>query len=478
MAFILKCLFAFLLLFSSANSQADDVWVIEVNGGIGPATSDYLTREIEQAHDEQAKLVILKINTPGGLDSSMRDIIRSITTSPVPIATWVGPAGSRAASAGTYILLASHIASMAPGTNLGAATPVSLGGGKAPSDPLSPQDDSNQDEKSKPSEQHDTKQENPDQVKATTAMEKKVINDAAAYIVSLAKLHNRNEEWAEKAVREAASLDSENALELNVIDFIASDLQQLVEMTNGRTVIINGINQEIQLNQVAFLEREQDWRFSLLSVITNPNVAYILMLIGIYGLLLEFYNPGVGLPGVLGGICLLLAMYSLQMLPVSYAGLALILLGIALMIAEAFSPSFGIFGLGGVAAFSLGSIMLMDTEVPGYQIALPLIIGISLFSVGFIVVTISMLVRVRNQRVTTGMEAVVGGTGKVVSGFPGSGRVLVEGEIWQAKCTDKLQAGQSIRVTKLTGLSLDVEALDDETVDIEDHVGGSSTRSK
>ncbi|MCG9630811.1 nodulation protein NfeD [Vibrio sp. Isolate30] len=472
MTFILKCLFAFLLLFSSAFSQADEVWVIEVNGGIGPATSDYLTREIEQAHDEQAKLVILKMNTPGGLDSSMRDIIRSITTSPVPIATWVGPAGSRAASAGTYILLASHIASMAPGTNLGAATPVSLGGGKAPSDPLSPQDDSNQEDKANESEQGDINQENSEQVKATTAMEKKVINDAAAYIVSLAKLHNRNEEWAEKAVREAASLDSENALALNVIDFMASDLPQLIEMTNGRNVTINGVSQEIQLNDVAFVEREQDWRFSLLSVLTNPNVAYILMLIGIYGLLLEFYNPGVGLPGVLGGICLLLAMYSLQMLPVSYAGLALILLGIALMIAEAFSPSFGIFGLGGVAAFSLGSIMLMDTEVPGYQIALPLIIGISLFSVAFIVMTISMLVRVRNKPVTTGMEAVVGETGKVVSGFPGSGRVLVEGEVWQAKCISELQVGQSIRVTKLDGLLLDVEALD-----VEDHVGGSSTKS-
>lgn len=472
MTFILKCLFAFLLLFSSAFSQADEVWVIEVNGGIGPATSDYLTREIEQAYDEQAKFVILKMNTPGGLDSSMRDIIRSITTSPIPIATWVGPAGSRAASAGTYILLASHIASMAPGTNLGAATPVSLGGGKAPSDPLSPQDDSNQEDKVNESEQGDINQENSEQVKATTAMEKKVINDAAAYIVSLAKLHNRNEEWAEKAVREAASLDSENALALNVIDFMASDLPQLIEMTNGRNVTINGVSQEIQLNDVAFVEREQDWRFSLLSVITNPNVAYILMLIGIYGLLLEFYNPGVGLPGVLGGICLLLAMCSLQMLPVSYAGLALILLGIALMIAEAFSPSFGIFGLGGVAAFSLGSIMLMDTEVPGYQIALPLIIGISLFSVAFIVMTISMLVRVRNKPVTTGMEAVVGETGKVVSGFPGSGRVLVEGEVWQAKCVSELQVGQNIRVTKLDGLLLDVEALD-----VEDHVGGSSTKS-
>ncbi|MEZ8350114.1 nodulation protein NfeD [Vibrio splendidus] len=463
MTFILKYLFAFLLLFSSVFAQADDVWVMEVNGGIGPATSDYLTREIEQAHDEQAKLIILKMNTPGGLDSSMRDIIRSITTSPIPIATWVGPAGSRAASAGTYILLASHVASMAPGTNLGAATPVSLGGGKAPTNPLSPQDDANKDDNTSASEQDETKQENPDQVKATTAMEKKVINDAAAYIVSLAKLHNRNEEWAEKAVREAASLDSENALTLNVIDFIASDLQQLVELSNGRTVIINGVSQEIQLSDVAFVEREQDWRFSLLSVITNPNVAYILMLIGIYGLLLEFYNPGVGLPGVLGGICLLLAMYSLQMLPVSYAGLALILLGIALMVAEAFSPSFGIFGLGGVAAFTLGSIMLMDTEVPGYQIALPLIIGISLFSVAFIVVTISMLVRVRNKPVTTGMEAVVGDTGKVVSGFPGTGRVLVEGEIWQAKCASELQVGQIIRVTKLTGLSLDVEALPDDT---------------
>lgn len=463
MTFILKYLFAFLLLFSSVFAQADDVWVIEVNGGIGPATSDYLTREIEQAHDEQAKLIILKMNTPGGLDSSMRDIIRSITTSPIPIATWVGPAGSRAASAGTYILLASHIASMAPGTNLGAATPVSLGGGKAPANPLSPQDDANKDDNTSASDQDETKQENSDQVKATTAMEKKVINDAAAYIVSLAKLHNRNEEWAEKAVREAASLDSENALTLNVIDFIASDLQQLVELSNGRTVTINGVSQEVQLNEVVFIEREQDWRFSLLSVITNPNVAYILMLIGIYGLLLEFYNPGVGLPGVLGGICLLLAMYSLQMLSVSYAGLALILLGIALMVAEAFSPSFGIFGLGGVAAFTLGSIMLMDTEVPGYQIALPLIIGISLFSVAFIVVTISMLVRVRNKPVTTGMEAVVGDTGKVVSGFPGAGHVLVEGEIWQAKCASELQVGQIIRVTKLTGLSLDVEALPDDT---------------
>ncbi|MCC4783538.1 serine protease [Vibrio splendidus] len=463
MTFILKYLFAFLLLFSSVFAQADDVWVIEVNGGIGPATSDYLTREIEQAHDEQAKLIILKMNTPGGLDSSMRDIIRSITTSPIPVATWVGPAGSRAASAGTYILLASHVASMAPGTNLGAATPVSLGGGKAPTNPLSPQDETNKDDNTSASEQDATKQENSDQVKATTAMEKKVINDAAAYIVSLAKLHKRNEEWAEKAVREAASLDSENALTLNVIDFIASDLQQLVELSNGRFITINGVSQEVQLSDVAFVEREQDWRFSLLSVITNPNVAYILMLIGIYGLLLEFYNPGVGLPGVLGGICLLLAMYSLQMLPVSYAGLALILLGIALMVAEAFSPSFGIFGLGGVAAFTLGSIMLMDTEVPGYQIALPLIIGISLFSVAFIVITISMLVRVRNKPVTTGMEAVVGDTGKVVSGFPGAGRVLVEGEIWQAKCASELQVGQIIRVTKLTGLSLDVEALPDET---------------
>lgn len=466
----------FALLLTAIPAHADNVWIIEIKGGIGPATSDYVAREIEQAKVEQASFVVLKMDTPGGLDTSMRDIIRAITTSPVPIATWVGPSGARAASAGTYILFASHIAAMAPGTNLGAATPVSLSGpAKDPdetSNPFAPKQEKKEpakDEEAGTDKADSAKPEDDERVKAKTAMEKKVINDATAYIQGLAKLHGRNAEWAAKAVREAASLDAESALKENVIDFIAADIDSLVSQSNGRMTTINGLETKIELDNVAYVEREQDWRFQILSVITNPNVAYILMLIGIYGLLLEFYNPGVGLPGVLGGICLLLAMYSLQMLPVSYAGLGLLLLGIALMIAEAFSPSFGILGLGGIVAFALGSIMLMDTETPGYQIALPLIIGLTVVSAMFTFVILTLLLKTRRRPVTTGVQVLLGQDATVVSGFPGRGRVLVDGEIWQAKCDRPLVKGQSVKVKKVSGLCLDVEdgGRDSEAVDKE-----------
>lgn len=448
----------------AGTASADNVWIIEIKGGIGPATSDYVVREIEEARENQAAFIVLKMDTPGGLDSSMRDIVRAITTSSVPVATWVGPSGARAASAGTYILLASHVAAMAPGTNLGAATPVSLTGpaGKdddQPSNPFAPKPEK---EEKAASESDDkpasAKDEESERVPATSAMEKKVINDATAYIQSLAKLHGRNETWAAKAVTEAASLDAESALNENVIDFIAANLDSLIEQSNGRSVTINGIESPVELTNVAYVEREQDWRFKLLSVITNPNVAYILMLIGIYGLLLEFYNPGVGLPGVLGGICLLLAMYSLQMLPVSYAGLGLLLLGIALMIAEAFSPSFGILGLGGVVAFVLGSIMLMDTETPGYQIAIPLIVGLTVVSALFTFVILALLLRTRRKPVTTGIEVLLGETATVVGGFPGEGRVLVDGEIWQARCDRPLRKGEHVTVKSISGLYLNVES--------------------
>ncbi|MDX1302844.1 nodulation protein NfeD [Photobacterium sp.] len=464
---------AIVTLLMTAPVFADDVWIIDIKGGIGPATSDFVTREIEQAQTDKASFIILKVDTPGGLDTSMREIIRGITTSSIPVATWVGPAGARAASAGTYILLASHIASMAPGTNLGAATPVSLtspGGNKDPDEsdnpflPKESKDKKKDQEKEEPAASGDESKtsQQPDsgdeRVKANTAMEKKVINDAAAYIQSLAKLHGRNDVWAAKAVREAASLDSESALRENVIDFLAANIEQLIAKSNGRTVSVNGLDKKIELSNVVYVEREQDWRFKLLSVITNPNVAYILMLIGIYGLLLEFYNPGIGLPGVLGGICLLLAMYSLQMLPVSYAGLGLLLLGIALMIAEAFSPSFGILGLGGVVAFVLGSIMLMDTETPGYQIALPLIVGLTVVSAMFTFVILTLLLKTRRKPVTTGTQVMLGHSAQVLSGFPGEGRVLVEGEVWQARCSSSLQAGQQVIVKNISGLWLDVES--------------------
>ncbi|WP_399425209.1 nodulation protein NfeD [Vibrio campbellii] len=441
-----------LLLFAS-QALASTVWVLPVKGAIGPALSDYLSREIEEAQQNGVDLVILKMDTPGGLDSSMRDIIHAITTSTVPIATWVGPSGSRAASAGTYILLASHVAAMAEATNLGAATPVALGG--APKQPSS--DEGNDSTDSQP----ESTEKASDEVPAKTAMEKKVINDARAYIKGLARLHDRNAEWAEKAVSMAASLDATEALELNVIDFIANSPEDLVSTINGIDIKLNGKPFKLALDKPTWVERVPDWRAEMLAVITNPNVAYILMLIGIYGLLLEFYNPGIGLPGVLGGICLLLAMYALQMMPVNYVGLGLLLLGIALMIAEAFNPSFGILGLGGVVAFVLGSIFLMDSDIPGFQIALPLIFGIAIFSVGLIVITVGLLLKIRSKKATTGLENFPGKLAVVSDDFvDGTGRVQLDGALWQAKAEQKLKQGDHVTVVKIKGLTLTVKPSD------------------
>ncbi|MCC8255118.1 NfeD family protein [Vibrio campbellii] len=441
-----------LLLFAS-QALASTVWVLPVKGAIGPALSDYLSREIEEAQQNGVDLVILKMDTPGGLDSSMRDIIHAITTSTVPIATWVGPSGSRAASAGTYILLASHVAAMAEATNLGAATPVALGG--------APQQPSSDEGKDPTDSQPESTEKASDEVPAKTAMEKKVINDARAYIKGLARLHDRNAEWAEKAVSMAASLDATEALELNVIDFIANSPEDLVSTINGIEVKLNGKPFKLALDNPTWVERVPDWRAEMLAVITNPNVAYILMLIGIYGLLLEFYNPGIGLPGVLGGICLLLAMYALQMMPVNYVGLGLLLLGIALMIAEAFNPSFGILGLGGVVAFVLGSIFLMDSDIPGFQIALPLIFGIAIFSVGLIVITVGLLLKIRSKKATTGLENFPGKLAVVSDDFvDGTGRVQLDGALWQAKAEQKLKQGDHVTVVKIKGLTLTVKPSD------------------
>ncbi|EGU37476.1 membrane-bound serine protease [Vibrio sp. N418] len=476
------------LLFSSL-INAQTVWIVPINGAIGPASSDYVSREIELAQTSGVSLVILKMDTPGGLDSAMRDVIQTITTSNVPVATWVGPSGSRAASAGTYILLASHIAAMAEATNLGAATPVQIGGLKPPGaeeqtpskKPAAPAPSSDERSSNEATSDEGTFDEgtfdeeqpskidqtqplttNDEQVPANTAMEKKVINDAKAYIKGLARLHGRNAQWAEKAVSEAASLDATEALKLNVIDFIANSPEELVNLANGQVVSLNSRAVTLAISNPVFQLRQPDWRAEMLAVITNPNVAYILMLIGIYGLLLEFYNPGVGLPGVLGGICLLLAMYALQMMPVNYAGLGLLLLGIALMIAEGFSPSFGVLGLGGVVAFVLGSIFLMDSDIPGFQVALPLIFGIAAFSVILIILTIGLLLRIRRKGVTTGTNAFPGKIAVVTDNFShGSGRVLLDGVLWSAQSDEPnmLKPGDKVTVKHITGLTLTVERL-------------------
>lgn len=446
---------AFLLLFScffSFTLQAKEVWVIPVKGAIGPASSDYITRELSLAA-QKAHLVILKMDTPGGLDSAMRDIIRAITTSNVPVATWVAPSGARAASAGTYILFASHLAVMANATNLGAATPVSIGiqGNK-------PSPENVQDKSGTPADTDSSA--NNKKVNAATTHEKKAINDASAYIKGLAKLHGRNEQWAEKAVTEAASLDAQTALAENVIDFIADDIKQLLALADQRKVTVKGELITLALKDVEFINRVPDWRFKFLATLTNPNIAYILMLVGIYGLLLEFYNPGMGLPGILGGICLFLGMYSLQMLPVNYAGLALILLGIALLFAEAFSPSFGVLGLGGIASFVLGSIFLMDSEIPAFQIAKPLIAGFALSSALFTFVIISLLLKVRRKTVSTGVDCMIGQLATVLDDFDsGLGWVEIGGEIWQAQSDAALCAGQNVTVKKVSGLCLQVHPI-------------------
>ncbi|SHH21880.1 NfeD family protein [Ferrimonas marina] len=426
------------------------VWVVPIKGVIGPASSELLIKELSLAQQQSVSLFVIKLDTPGGLDTAMRDMIQAITQSSVPVVTYVTPTGARAASAGTYLLLASHVAAMAPGTNLGAASPVAVGMPSQPGPGSRPSDDDPEGDEEGANEEED-KADN--KVKAGTTMEKKVLNDAIAYIRALAELHGRNADWAETAVSEAASLAANDALEQGVIDIVAPNLNELLQQIQGREVLINGQPFALSFSGEPQL-REPGWRHRFLSVITNPNVAYILMLVGIYGLILEFYNPGVGLPGVLGGISLLVAMYALQMLPINYAGLGLMLLGILLMIAEAFSPTFGLFGIGGVIAFALGSTMLMDSDLPGYQIALPLILGLSVTSLAVFSLILSMVLRIRRRPATTGDPQMIGATATVVDGFPGEGRVRYAGEIWQAYSEQILTPHQPVAITGRQGMTL------------------------
>ncbi|MHC6227988.1 NfeD family protein [Pseudomonas sp. X10] len=425
-------------------ASGGSIWVLSIDDAIGPASADYLLRGLEQAQAEDAQLVVIRLDTPGGLDSAMRQIIKAILASPVPVASYVAPSGARAASAGTYILYASHVAAMAPGTNLGAATPVQIGG--PPKDPTPPKAP-NGDKPAPPSDQ-DT-------------LARKQVNDAAAYIRGLAQLRGRNAEWAEQAVRESVSLSASEALRLKVVDNLANDLPDLLRQLDGKTLEAAGQSRQLQTNGAVLVEHLPDWRTRLLAVITNPSVALILIMVGVYGLLFEFMNPGSGVGGVVGGICLLLALYALQLLPVSYAGVALILLGLAFMIAEAFLPSFGIVGFGGIVAFVVGAVILMDTDVPGYGIPLPLIVGLAVLSALLLGGVLGMALKARQRAVVSGDAGLVGSLVTVIRVTPDNpfcGSVQAQGEQWQVQCATPLQAGQRVRVVARRGVVLEVSA--------------------
>ena len=425
--------------------------IMDVDGSIGPATSDYLSRGIASAREQDAALIILRMNTPGGLDSAMRDIIQEILVSSVPVACFVAPSGARAASAGTYILYASHIAAMSPGTNLGAATPVAIGGIPDPDD-LKDKDPLR-------------KKENGDEAgedKTEDASKRKTVNDAAAYLRSLAHMRGRNEEWAELAVREAASLPAAEALEMDVIDLIARDITDLLAQLDGRTVEVLGKPVTLDTGVLQLQTIEPDWRSRLLAVITDPNVAYILMLIGIYGLFFEFANPGYVLPGVAGAISLILALYAFQILPVNYAGLALLVLGIIFMLGEAIVPSFGALGIGGVIAFVIGSIILFDEGGGQFGVSLPLILTVALVSAGFFIFVVGAAIEARRRPVVSGQEEMLNAVGEVIEDFEGEGRIHIHGEVWAAKSPSPVHRGDKVRVVALDGLVLHVQPLSEE----------------
>ncbi len=443
-------------LFAGAAAGATaPVVVLNLDGAVSPATADYVVRGMQRAADDGASLIVLKMDTPGGLDTSMRQIIKAILSSTVPVATFVSPSGARAASAGTYILYASHIAAMSPATNLGAATPVAIGIGGPQPDKGEEQAKPEGKEKSGDKKDKSGKKE---QAPPKGNLTQKQINDAAAYIRGLAQLRGRNAEWAEKAVRDAVSLSAKEAQRIKVVDLVAHDVKDLLQQIDGRKVTVQGVERTLDTKDATWVAVDPDWRSELLAVITNPSVALILMMIGIYGLIFEFSNPGFVVPGVVGGICLLLALYAFQLLPVNYAGLGLILLGLAFIVAEAFMPSFGALGIGGAVALVIGAVILIEPGVGGqFAVPLPFVVTLGLVSAGIVFAIVGMAVKARGRAVVSGMEEMTGSAGEILEDMQDQGWARVRGENWRVVSRTPLARGQKVRVTRVEGLTLSVE---------------------
>jgi membrane-bound serine protease (ClpP class) len=416
------------------------VFLTDIDGAIGVATTRQFTRAIAAAQADKAVALVVRLDTPGGLVSATREIIKQMIASPVPIVVYVAPSGARAASAGTFIVYASHVAAMAPGTNMGAATPVEIGG--IPGLPQ-PKDQS---------------KEKKDGDSLTTA-QRKAMNDVIALLRSLAQLRGRNAEWAEKAVREAATLTADEALKQNVIEVVATTVEDVLIRIDGRKVVAGGSERILATKDAALVTFEPDWRTRALAIVSDPNIAFLLLMIGFYGILLEFWNPGTFVPGTIGGISLILALTSLSVLPVHYGALGLLVLGIALMIGEALTPGLGILGIGGLAAFVVGAIFLF--EGPGadisFAVSLPLIISMTIVTAGLIFGVIAAAMKARERPAATGAEEMIGSRGEVVDWRDGRGSVRVHGEIWAARSERPLERDQSVRVVGRDGLTLILE---------------------
>jgi len=405
---------------------------LEIKGAIGPASSYYLKEAMADALQQNAHMMLIELDTPGGLSTSMREMIQEITNSTIPVIIYVYPKGARAASAGTYLLYASHVAAMAPGTNLGAATPVNL----MPTPKMTDLNSS-----------------------GPSALEKKAINDAMAYIKSLAELNDRNISWALDAVKEAKSISAKDALSYGVIDLIAEDTNELLSKLDGRVVTVSGQSISLRTKGSAIESFEADWKMKILSIITDPNIAYILLLIAIYGIFFELMNPGGLFPGVIGVISGVIALYALNMIPFNYAGLLLIILGIAFMVAEVLIVGFGILGIGGVIAFAFGSFLLFDTETLGSAVSIPLIMAFSLVSLGFFIFVLRFLLHSRSVKVITGIDEMVGAAAEVLESTKEGYRVRCHGEIWYATSDSVLKVGQTVQVESLSGLILHVNPI-------------------